>query len=95
VGCQNFHCLDFGMMCHCNLQFSTSDILRAKEEINVIKTSFKSITNENTSIVEQLLKLDRYIVAVDKGRKVFAIQRPIKPKKVSTGLSLIPQYLKY
>jgi hypothetical protein len=74
---------------HINDKLKSKYILRTQDEINAIETRFAGFTTKNPIIVEQLLILDSYLVAVEKGANVFAIQRPTIPKKMSTGLSFI------
>jgi hypothetical protein len=62
---------------------------RTQDEINAIEKRFKGITTKNSNIVEKLLKLDSYLVAVQKGETSFSIHRPTNPKKISSGLSFI------
>ena len=58
-------------------------VLRAKDELNIIETRFKDFSTANDAIIFQLLAVDRFIVAANKGAAIFSIQRPTLPKKVS------------
>ena len=62
---------------------------RAKDELKIIKTRFTDFSNVNEVIIEQLLIIDRYIVAAEKGAHVLLFERPDMPKKVSPNSPLI------
>jgi len=64
-------------------------VVRAKEELKIINARFKDLGSADSSIVNTVLSIDRYIVTAEKGAKVLAIQRPTMPKKVSPKVSLI------
>lgn len=64
-------------------------VFRAKEEISIIEARFKDLASSDSSIVNTLLSIDRYIVTSKKGASTIAIQPPTIPKKISPSFSLI------
>ena len=64
-------------------------ILQAKDEINFIKTQIKDLPSINDAGLSQLLTEERFIIAMEKGADVVAIEQPTMPKKVSAKLSLV------
>ena len=64
-------------------------VVRAKEELKIINARFKDLGSADSSIINNVLSIDRYIVTAEKGAKVLAIQHPTMPKKVSPKSSLI------
>ena len=64
-------------------------IVRAKEELKIIEARFDDLSSADSSIVDTVLSIDRYIVSAEKGASALSIQRPSMPGKVSPKSSLI------
>jgi hypothetical protein len=71
-----------------NATLNQDYVLRAKDELGIIESRFKDLSSADTSIVQTVLSIDRYIVAATKGENVLSIQRPSMPKKISPKASL-------
>ena len=56
---------------------------RAKEELNIIETRFEDFSTANDAVITQILAVDRFVVAIEKGADVLKIQSPTRPQKVS------------
>jgi len=74
---------------HINVLLRDEYVVRAKEELTIIDARFKDLITADSNVVNTVLSIDRYIVSAEKGASVLAIQRPTKPKKVSSKSSLI------
>ena len=74
---------------HINGLLKDEYVVRAKQELKIIETRFKDLGTADSYIVNTVLSIDRYIDTAEKGEKVFTIQRPTMPKKVSPKSSLI------
>lgn len=74
---------------HINGLLKGEYVVRAKDELKIINARFKDLGAADSSIVETVLSIDRYIVTAEKGANVLSIQRPSIPKKVSAKSSLI------
>ena len=74
---------------HINGLLKGEYVVRAKKELKIIDARFKELGSADSSIVNIVLSIDRYIVEAGKGGKVLVIQRPTMPKKVSPKSSLI------
>ena len=74
---------------HINGLLKDEYVVRAKEELKIIDARFKDLGSADSSIVNAVLSIDRYIVTAERGAKVLAIQRPTMPKKVSPKSSLM------
>jgi len=64
-------------------------VVRAKEELAIIESRFKDLSTADSTIVNTILSIDRYIVSAERGSNVLTIQRPTMPKKVSPKSTLI------
>ena len=64
-------------------------LVRTKDELKIIEARFKDLGTADSSIVNTVLALDRYVVSAKKGARVIAIQRPTKPKKVTPKVKVI------
>jgi len=74
---------------HINGLLKDEYVVRAKEELKIIDARFKGLGSDDSSIVDIVLSIDRYIVTAEKGTNILAIQRPTMPEKVSPKSSLI------
>ena len=72
-----------------NAQLTKEYVDRAKDELKIIETRFTDMSSTDTNIVETVLSIDRYVVAAETGAKVFVIQNPTRPARVSPGASLV------
>jgi len=64
-------------------------VQRAKEELNIIETRFEDFSTANDYVSTQILAVDRFIVAIEKGGDILKIRSPTQPKKVASNSSLI------
>ncbi|MDC1055747.1 Wzz/FepE/Etk N-terminal domain-containing protein [bacterium] len=78
----------FNYAIHINRLLKDEYVVRAKEELRIIDARFKDLNSADSNIVDIVLSINRYIVTAEKGSKVFAIQRPSMPEKVSPKSSL-------
>ena len=72
-----------------NLLLKDEYASRANDELKIIETRFKDLSSAESSIVQTVLSIDRYIASAEKGDNVLSIERPSVPKKVSPKSSLI------
>ena len=56
-------------------------IVRAKAELEIIEARFNDLGSADSSIVDTVLSVDRYIVSAEKGAETLSIKRPLMPKK--------------
>ena len=64
-------------------------VSRANDELKIIETRFKDLSSAESSIIQTVLSIDRYIASAEKGDNVLSIERPSVPKKVAPKSSLI------
>ena len=74
---------------HINGLLTDEYIIRSKEELKIIDARFKDLGSAGSSVVNTVLSIDRYVASAETGAKVFVIQHPTMPKKVSPNSSLI------
>jgi len=74
---------------HINVLLKVEYVSRAKDELKMIETRFKDLSSADTSVVQTVLSIDRYIVSAESGDNVLSVQRPSVPKKVAPKSSLI------
>ena len=79
----------FNYATHINELLTDEYVVRAKEELNIIEARFEDLGSADSNIVNTVLSIDRYIVTAEKGAKVFTIQHPTMPEKISPKVSLI------
>ena len=63
--------------------------MRANEELRIIEARFKDLSSADSSILNTILSIDRFIISVEKGASILDIQHPTLPKKASPIPSLI------
>ncbi|MDA8654696.1 Wzz/FepE/Etk N-terminal domain-containing protein [Alphaproteobacteria bacterium] len=73
---------------HINRLLKSEYVLRSREELNIIESRFKDLSSSSDTIIQNLLAIDRYIVASEKGADVLRIQYPTRPEKVSPKSAL-------
>ena len=56
---------------------------RAKYEQKIIKSRFKYLSLANNDIIQFILSIDRFVVTINNGAKIFSIQHPTMPIKIS------------
>lgn len=56
---------------------------RAKYEQKIIKSRFKDLSLANNDIIQFILSIDRFVVTINNGAKIFSIQHPTMPIKIS------------
>ena len=64
-------------------------VVRAKDELRVMKLRQKDSASEGYNMTETILLLDRFILSVEKGANVLRINNPTIPEKVSPNSLLI------
>ena len=74
---------------HINVLLKVEYVSRAKDELKIIETRFKDLSSADSSVVQTVLSIDRYIVSAENGDNVLSVQRPSVPKKVAPKSSLI------
>jgi len=74
---------------HINVLLKVEYVSRAKDELKIIETRFKDLSSADSSVVQTVLSIDRYIVSAESGDNVLSVQRPSVPKKVAPKSSLI------
>lgn len=72
-----------------NLLLKDEYVSRANDELKIIETRFKDLSSAESSIIQTVLSIDRYIASAEKGDNVLSIERPSAPKKVAPKSSLI------
>jgi LPS O-antigen subunit length determinant protein (WzzB/FepE family) len=72
-----------------NLLLKDEYVSRANDELKIIETRFKDLSSAESSIIQTVLSIDRYIASAEKGDNVLSIERPSTPKKVAPKSSLI------
>lgn len=63
-------------------------VSRASDELKIIEARFKDLSLADSSVVETILSVDRYIASADKGDSVLFVERPSIPIKVAPKSSL-------
>ena len=79
----------YGYADHINVALTSDYVSRAKAELIIIETRFKDLSLLNDNVIRNILSIDRYIVSVEKGEKVFLIRRPTIPEKVSPKPAMV------
>ena len=74
---------------HINVLLKVEYVSRAKDELKIIETRFKDLSSADSSVVQTVLSIDRYIVSAESADNVLSVQRPSVPKKVAPKSSLI------
>ena len=74
---------------HINRLLKQEYVMRAKSELQIIESRFKDLGSADSTIVDTVLSIDRYIVSAEKGAKVIIINRPTLPEKISPRSILI------
>ena len=72
-----------------NLLLKDEYLSRANDELKIIETRFKDLSSADSSVVQTVLSIDRYIVSAENGDNVLSLQPPSVPKKVAPKSSLI------
>jgi capsular polysaccharide biosynthesis protein len=72
-----------------NLLLKDEYVSRANDELKIIETRFKDLSSAESSIIQTVLSIDRYIASAENGDNVLSIERPTAPKKVAPKSSLI------
>ena len=72
-----------------NLLLKDEYVSRANDELKIIETRFKDLSSAESSIIQTVLSIYRYIASAENGDNVLSIERPTAPKKVAPKSSLI------
>ena len=73
---------------HINDLLTSDYVMRAQDELNIIEARFEDISNSSETIIGNLLAIDRFIVAANKGAQVLSLERPTRPAKTSPKIAL-------
>ena len=68
---------------HINQLLKDEYVSRANDELKIIEARFTDLLSADSSVVEIILSIDRYIASADNGDNVLFVERPSMPKKVS------------
>ena len=63
--------------------------MRAKSELQTIKSRFKDLGPRDVAIVNTVLMIDRYIASIENGANLLTFQRPTIPKKITSSYAQI------
>lgn len=74
---------------HINVLLKGEYVSRANDELSIIETRFKDLSSADSSVVQTVLSIDRYIASAENGENVLSIERPSVPRKVAPKSSLI------
>ena len=64
-------------------------VARARAELAIYEARFDDLKASNQSVIQNVLSIDRYIVAAEKGANVLQIERPTLPKNSAQRKSVI------
>ena len=73
---------------HINTLLKLEYVLRSRDELNIIEARLVDMSTSSDVIIQNLLAIDRYIVAAEKGADVLSIKYPTRPEKVSPKSAL-------
>ena len=74
---------------HINVLLKGEYVSRANDELSIIETRFKDLSSADSSVIQTVLSIDRYIASAENGENVLSIERPSVPRKVAPKSSLI------
>lgn len=64
-------------------------LIRAKNELQIVKTRFQESNDSNDLMMSQLLKIDKFVVDLEEGKRILNISHPVKPKRISVSTELV------
>lgn len=73
---------------HINNLLTSDYVMRARDELNIIEARFEEFSNSSETIIGNLLAIDRFIVAANKGAQVLSLELPTRPMKTSLKIAL-------
>ena len=74
---------------HVNQLLKSDYVSRARSELEIYEARFNDLKASNESIIRNVLSIDRYIVAAERGANVLKISRPTLPSRKSIQLPVI------
>ena len=74
---------------HVNQLLKADYVSRARSELEIYEARFSDLKASNESIIRNVLSIDRYIVAAERGANVLKISRPTLPSRKSIQLPVI------
>ena len=74
---------------HVNQLLKADYVSRARSELEIYEARFNDLKSSNESIIRNVLSIDRYIVAAERGANVLKISRPTLPLSKSIKLSVV------
>ena len=74
---------------HVNQLLKADYVSRARSELEIYEARFNDLKASNESIIRNVLSIDRYIVAAERGANVLKISRPTLPLSKSIKLSVV------
>ena len=74
---------------HVNQLLKADYVSRARSELEIYEARFNDLKASNESIIRNVLSIDRYIVAAERGANVLKISRPTLPSRKSIQLPVI------
>ena len=74
---------------HVNQLLKADYVSRARSELEIYEARFNDLKASNESVIRNVLSIDRYIVAAERGANVLKISRPTLPSRKSIQLSVI------
>ena len=74
---------------HVNQLLKADYVSRARSELEIYEARFNDLKASNESVIRNVLSIDRYIVAAERGANVLKISRPTLPSRKSIQLSVV------
>ena len=72
-----------------NSELQNHYLSRARAELEIYEARFKDLKSLDESIIRNVLSIDRYIVAAERGAKVLKVNRPTLPKETTASLKFL------
>lgn len=76
-------------MRHINTLLTARYLQTAKDALVIIETRFKDYSAINDSVVNNTLEIDRYIKSAEEGAEALTIDRPTRPKQVTSSAKVL------
>lgn len=72
-----------------NSELQKHYVSRARAEMEIYEARFNDLKSSDESIIRNVLSIDRYIVAAERGAKVLKVNRPTLPKETTASLKFL------
>ena len=72
-----------------NSELQNHYVSRARAELEIYEARFNDLKSSDESIIRNVLSIDRYIVAAERGAKVLKVNRPTLPKETTASLKFL------